>query len=490
MNTGTGYTAIQRSRLYGVLQNSFTAISIMVILGIFVGVYVSREEYSGVWLVFPIALFVIWRYPLVGLVLYLIVAQSFFRIPWLLPTIPIFGQRGLLLEDIIVLTTTGLVLARNGLFGIMRSGRTTALVLILLFYLVLSGFGIMIFNDYDFAHTLSYLRIYAASAIFFFIVGYANTEAQLRQVVELLLTFALIASVLFSLLIVLGVDRFVDVPLLGLSTWPITSFQELPAMRLFVPGFFFSAAMLPVALALWLESDNSRHRRWFLAATTLIILVAVIINFTRSVWLSEIVAVVLVVLGCRRRLWKQMVPMVMVGAVGCALAVYGLHFVPALQGVDIFAVLWESFASPLENGMEDSSVIGRLIRIEDALVVWQESPFLGMGPIGWRSYTDHNMYVDVLQTSGMIGLALYALVVASFLARCWYALRVLRSHTFCQALVVGIAASFMRFPIFGLVSSSPIFGYERMWPFLMLGLVEAITRVHAASDDGRAEVIQ
>ncbi|MBI3960660.1 MAG: O-antigen ligase family protein [Chloroflexi bacterium] len=178
---------------------------------------------------------------------------------------------------------------------------------------------------------------------------------------------------------------------------------------------------------------------------------------SRGGWLGAAAGVGLVVLARSRR-------MLMAGLVGLlALLLWGamgglspaaipapiaerLADVPAYFGVGISQIVTQ----PVTD--ENFSVIERLAHWLAAARMWETAPWLGVGAGNYAAvypqvrlplWEDalghaHNIYLNVLAESGLIGLAAYLLMWGGIVVWLWKATRRNRSGSWEQALLVGV----------------------------------------------------
>lgn len=120
--------------------------------------------------------------------------------------------------------------------------------------------------------------------------------------------------------------------------------------------------------------------------------------------------------------------------------------VPAYFGVGIEAVINQ----PITD--DNFSVIERLAHWIAALRMWESAPWLGVGPGNYNAvYPDvrlprwedplghaHNIYLNVLAESGLLGLAAYLLFWALTVAWLWRQMRSVPAESWEAALYIGV----------------------------------------------------
>jgi O-antigen ligase len=204
----------------------------------------------------------------------------------------------------------------------------------------------------------------------------------------------------------------------GIATWGLLEFVFLDRRdlehRINGPAahvMTFSGLVLPLSLmflVLWW-----RERKWWQLAVTLVSSLALLLTFTRSVWIGWLAAALVVVLLTRARLAFYAVP---------ALLLF-LTFMP----LDLFSRLISVF------DMNQSSNFDRVRMLEAGAEMIRDEPLLGVGPANVKdSYALyrkqdaprprpphlHNNIVQVWAERGILGLLGYLLLLALFLREC------------------------------------------------------------------------
>jgi O-antigen ligase len=175
----------------------------------------------------------------------------------------------------------------------------------------------------------------------------------------------------------------------------------------------FSGLLLPVGLMYLLMWMHER-KRWQLALSVLIH-IALLLTFTRSVWLGWTVAVLVILAITRSRLR------------------YYAYILPALL---IFLTLMPlSLFSRLLSTFDpsQSSNFDRIRMIEAGVEMIKDNPVLGVGPANVKEYYAfykkhdaprprpphlHNNVVQIWAERGILGLTAYLLLLALFLREC------------------------------------------------------------------------
>jgi len=210
-------------------------------------------------------------------------------------------------------------------------------------------------------------------------------------------------------------------------------------------GFLGLALPVTVSLALWAWGEFVRRsdRRWtpglwalYYTAATLLIGLGLLTSWSRGAWLGAVVGVLVVLVLRSRRA-------AILSAVG-ALAATGLvllgAFSPAaipkpisdrLADVPAYFGLTDVLVQPVTD--ENFSVVERIAHWTAAQRMWERSPWLGVGAGNYATaYPDvrlprwedplghaHNIYLNVLGETGLMGLAAFLALWMAVVVWAW-----------------------------------------------------------------------
>ena len=173
----------------------------------------------------------------------------------------------------------------------------------------------------------------------------------------------------------------------------------------------FSGLLLPLSLMLVVMSAHEK-KPWLIAAAGLVTL-ALLLTFTRSVWLGWIVAIFVLLTVTRARWLVFAAP---------AFVVF-ITFMP----LSIFS----RFVSTFDT--KQSSNLDRIRMFEAGVEIIRDAPLLGVGPANvkeiyplYRKHDAprfriphlHNNVVQIWAERGILGLAAYVLLLSLFLRQC------------------------------------------------------------------------
>jgi len=298
-------------------------------------------------------------------------------------------------------------------------------------------------------------------ALVVWLVGQTLTPNQSRWLVLALLAGGAAQGLLglYQFLFRVGPDAFV---LLGRFMRAAGSFHQPNPYA----GYLGLTLPVAISLALWGWQRVGMYGRltvrrtvWALLYSGLAGLIGggLLASWSRGGWLGAVAGVGVVVLLRSRRMLVAtlcgLLALLLWGALGGlspsaipAPVADRLADVPAYLGVGISQIV----AQPVTD--ENFSVIERLAHWVAAQRMWEMSPWLGVGPGNYAQvypqvylsrWVDalghaHNIYLNVLAETGLVGLTTYLLLWGGVVAWLWQAVRRNQTGTWEHALLVGV----------------------------------------------------
>jgi len=337
------------------------------------------------------------------------------------------------------------------------------------------------------------------------LVGQTLTPAQSRWLVLALLAGGAMQGILgvYQFLFRVGPDAFV---LLGRFMRAAGSFHQPNPYA----GYLGLTLPVAVSLALWGWQWGGGYvglpvrRTYALIYTGLagVIGAGLLASWSRGGWLGAVAGGGLVVLVRSRRMLMAGLTFLLVlllwGAMGGlspdvlpAPITERLADVPAYLGVGIEQIV----AQPVTD--ENFSVIERLAHWLAAERMWEMAPWLGVGPASyamvypqvrlpfWEDALGHahNIYLNVLAETGLIGLIAYLLMWGGIVAGLWKAARRRSGASWEKALLVGVLGVIAHLTLHNLFDNLYVQGIQ-LHLALWLGAAVAIS---APSVDKRLE---
>jgi putative inorganic carbon (HCO3(-)) transporter len=174
----------------------------------------------------------------------------------------------------------------------------------------------------------------------------------------------------------------------------------------------YSGLLLPIALLLvvmWLHA-----KRWWMLASASMLSLALLLTFTRSIWIGWMAAVIAIITMYRPRWFAWAAPALLI-------------FV-TLMPLPLFSRLMSTF------DVQQSSNLDRIRMAEAGLEMIQDHPVLGVGPANvkelyplyrrhdaprFRPPHLHNNLIQLWAERGVIALAAYLMLMGLFLQHCF-----------------------------------------------------------------------
>lgn len=191
----------------------------------------------------------------------------------------------------------------------------------------------------------------------------------------------------------------------------------------------------------------------FYALAAVIIVLGVLLSWSRGAWLGLVIALTVVLFAAPRRLWQGTMLLAMAAVVIGLLWTSGR--LPSTIVDRLGSVTRELFTLSDVRGVdisiENYAVIERLAHWQAAMNMTRAHPFTGVGlgnfEIVYDSYRllswemslghAHNYYLNVLAETGIIGLAVHLFVFMNLLWFTWYTTRV-HPDELSRAVAVGL----------------------------------------------------
>ncbi len=279
---------------------------------------------------------------------------------------------------------------------------------------------------------------------------------------------------------------------------------------------------LPVAVSLaiwawgqsWLGEAKPRvdeltrwHRRFFYLAPALfysvvsvIMLAGLLASWSRGAWLGMAAGLITVVALRSRAALAASGVAVLIVLIGLLFGSFQPQLIPqpvAERLVDLPAYfgLTDVLNQPVTD--ENFSVVERIAHWVAALRMWEQAPWLGVGPGNYATvyptvrlprWEDalghaHNIYLNVLAETGVLGLAAYLLLWGGAILWTWRKFRHAASRSYTGALAIGILGVLAHLSIHNLFDNLFVQGIYLHVALLFAALMSSAT-VGAAKAKG------
>lgn len=265
-------------------------------------------------------------------------------------------------------------------------------------------------------------------------------------------------------------------------------FQPRIAGPLGDPNFFAQILLLAVPVALFIGWESRGKHRWLAFGCAAIIVAATLLTYSRGGMLA--LGVILVLALIAHRVDRRR----MIGG-GVALLVL-LMLLPASL-TRRFVTIEQILPGSGETIHRDSSFEKRKLLTATAWVIFKNNPLFGVGAGNYtvwfdhyseqvgseaRGYDDpgethypHNLYLEIAAETGVVGLIIFAAIVAMTLAHLRAANRALAEEGLREA--AGVAKALELAVIGYLVSGLFLHGHFQRYLWLIFGLAVAFARV-------------
>lgn len=217
------------------------------------------------------------------------------------------------------------------------------------------------------------------------------------------------------------------------------------------PNVFASNFFMPIMLliALMGEAKNFKHRL-FLYGLSGIIILSVLLTYSRSSWVAIFIAAMLVMIY-QKKYSFLFYSVIVTGLVFLGSdSVRNVVFSVAERVADIFA------------GTSDDSSRFRLILLETAILMWLDSYTFGVGYQGFSTmfqnyyppqevggvFEPHNEYYTVLAELGLIGFVVFMFLLWKIVKTGWNTLKAYNSQGYSTSISLGLFASFIAYLVF------------------------------------------
>jgi len=319
---------------------------------------------------------------------------------------------------------------------------------------ILAFLGLTFFSLYlgarglpDPATLHNYAKYVLGVLLYFSVINCVRTRAEARLILRGLILSGSLAALIGLVLWALNADLTLRILLsLGPLGYPTSGrvlrfVEDDPAGLERVIGFAVDpnsfGGMLALVLALAAAQLVARRpvmRRWLLGALVAVMLLALLLTFSRAALLGLIIAAAYLATLRYRRLWWGIIAAALLGA----LLLFGLGYAGA-------------FIERLVSGLQfrDQAQQMRLAEFRNAIAIIQRYPFFGIG-FGQAPDLDltagvSSIYLAIAQRMGLVGLAAFLGIVAAWFARTIASLPALDDERVnwllgCQAGVVAALA--------------------------------------------------
>jgi hypothetical protein len=249
----------------------------------------------------------------------------------------------------------------------------------------------------------------------------------------------------------------------------------------------FIGMILPFPLVLFMTPWVNTFLRWVLAGVTSLAVLALVLSFSRSAWLSSAIGLVIGFI-LMVAVWREGTPVVVAAIVG---------FFTIGSSPWTVNYIYDRFKnSPI------GTITTRLEQYQVSLTIWQRFPIFGVGPNNYlralkkydylwlKELPVHDVILQILAENGLLGLLCYLGIVFSAMRRLF---RIARMRTdlagrLAMAALIGLISTFFDGATDPLFREPTVFA--TFWILVAMSVALANFEpqniaVAAARDDGR-----
>jgi len=277
----------------------------------------------------------------------------------------------------------------------------------------------------DFSRAISvYIFVVFMVVVSFLTVNIVNSKEKMEKIIKIFLLSALITC-LFGLYQFLGDVAGLPLTLTGLKESYSKAILGFPRIQAFSmePLYFANFLFIPLGLAMAIYSfkDNSIITRSNTILLILLILINIILGISRGAYvgLSAMILFFLIFLVRKTITVKNFIATISISLV-LGFGAYGFLSISNPGALDSF--IEHAKVSDFSQG---ESVQKRLQDYDKAIIYWQESPIIGIGPGNYGprylNYPSHenvtdwqivnNEYIEILAETGVVGLLLFIIII-------------------------------------------------------------------------------
>ena len=309
----------------------------------------------------------------------------------------------------------------------------------LIFYGILNW--ILVLNSVDSLVALNTLRRYTSMWLLYYVLSRSLDQPPWPEWTQIAVVFSTAASALIGLWVYMsGKNPFYAKSIGSSDEIRITGAASID------PNAYSIVMVVALVWAVYRALRLTGWKRNLYAGAALVLVVGILLTYSRSAWVTCICTAVFALFWLRRYITPKRVTVVVLAGI------IGLFFLPQ-DVVDRFTSLFSA-----EKRQEDMSLNRRALYIKVGYNIFKDKPLLGCGPGNFpvlyqqARYQEipiqvgvprmaHNMYLTVLTESGLVGLVIYmGFLISTLLAQRRIAARMPGDFNFGRALMVSFVA--------------------------------------------------
>lgn len=240
-----------------------------------------------------------------------------------------------------------------------------------------------------------------------------NRPERFIKLINIFILSALIISIRF----------FISVPI---SAWGQEArFSEDTLFGGNIPAMIMSFSVVFLFYYTFIQKINKKHKGIAICLIFLFTLITLLMGTKKGILIIAIGVVFLWVSHTKKPF--KLITRILISVVACIAIYYAIMHIPVLYGSIGYRI--EGMIKGFQNGQGDASTNARIKFIADAMRVFKENRWFGVGQDGYRYENiyepvySHNNYVELLANLGILGFILYYSVFVVVLVKSFKQLR-------------------------------------------------------------------
>jgi O-antigen ligase len=458
-------------------------------------VVLNDPDSATVVLLALIATLFVFRQPLLGILLVLVLTSTIFGYG-VLPSLNVLGADIEFPEVLIILTFLATIAkygSRNSYKRCISSKLTKPLIIFLVIVSISIAYSIFTYPELETTTVLARSRFLFTYVLFFPTLILLREEKDFKFFVHGLLVVAFFVAGFFIITAIFGVTSLHDalrmkfdletVNIGASSDAMLTGarFKDTPGISLIVSLMF-----IPICLFIY---NHSGIKGLLYGALGSILTIPILLTFTRMTWVTILFALVILLLIVRKKL-RPIAKLTFFTGCIFVIAFLALSFHPRYSRIISFS--FDRLTSFFVENVETETAVWRLLESKVAIEIIGENPIAGLGIAGELEsmkvdyggktyylrgrYNIHNSYLLLALKLGIPALLVFLIIYFRVFKRGWQAFKI-SNNVFMKGLSLGLFISLLRI-LFNALSQNHFYSFT-MVPCLAISfaIIEAIRMI-------------
>jgi len=401
------------------------------------------------------------------ILLLLIITSTVFGI-WEFPTVPIIVGDLYITDLLIIILLVGRLLKSLTRKVVLIPKPLGVPILAFILVAFITFIHSVLFSNISAARAGTDLRVFVHLSLFFLLYYHVRSHRQLKT---LLLGFGIIACILAVMQLVQWIVGYEN-NILGCRLEVLSTagreYQNVARVMLQgTPIIFFN---LSAILSIYVLTKLPHKTKFLLVVLIILLTVGMVATFSRALWIAVLLSSLIILFSARQRITTY--PRIIMLVAGTSLIIMLFlqsHMSNAFQIKDAIFTRTMSIINMRKN-IQDDTLLIRLIEFRYAWEKITNNPLLGIGfgssyrpnifgNVNYERNTSgtfvHSGYLAIQLKMGLLGTIVFIWMMSTFFRRfrrCWKKVK----DPLYQAVILGIAASFVGILVFCITSPAPI----------------------------------